>query len=62
MGCDQSGYLAHNLDLTMEFYEDGIVRTLLDDGSYTRFRISEEDLPVVWEQLKPVPDFKSKFS
>ena len=49
MGCDQSGYLAHDLDLQMQFYEDGIMRTLIDTADHTRFRISQEDLPVVWD-------------
>lgn len=51
MGCDEYGYLAHDLELTMQFYEDGVMRTLIDTSEKSRFRISEEDLPVEWDQL-----------
>jgi len=61
MGCDQNGYLASELELTLAFYEDGIMRALLDTSDRSRFRISEEDLPVVWSQLKPVQYFEEKY-
>ena len=54
MGCDQTGYLARELELQMQFYENGIMRTLIDTADHTRFRISQEDLPVVWDQLEPL--------
>ncbi len=41
------------LDLKMWFYQNGIMRTLIQEPSSTRFRISEENLPVVDEQLIP---------
>ena len=30
------------------------MRTLIDTADHTRFRISQEDLPVVWDQLEPL--------
>lgn len=45
----------------MQFYEDGVMRTLIDTPEKSRFRISEEDLPVEWDQLKPVSKFEDKF-
>ena len=38
------------------------MRALLDTSDMSRFRISEEDLPVVWDQLKPLPNFDEKYS
>lgn len=62
MSCTDSGYLAQSLDLSLSFYEDGIMRAAVDTEEQSRFRISQEDLPVVWDQLKPVDDFESKYS
>ena len=38
------------------------MRALLDTSDRSRFRISEEDLPVVWDQLSPLPNFDQKYS
>jgi len=38
------------------------MRALLDTSDKSRFRISEEDLPVVWDQLNPLPNFDQKYS
>lgn len=43
--------IASNLDLTLWFYQNGIMRALLEEPDSTRFRISDEDIPVVEEQL-----------
>ena len=37
------------------------MRTMIDTPEMTRFKISEEDLPVVWDQLEPIEEFDSKF-
>ena len=38
------------------------MRALLNTSDRSRFRISEEDLPVVWDQLKPLFNFDQKYS
>ncbi len=58
MSCAQSGYLAPNLQVRLEFYQNGIMRVAIDQPDSTRFRISGEDLPVEWDQLKGVDQEK----
>ena len=36
----------------MVFYQDGITRILIGEPDNTRFRISQQELPVVWSQLQ----------
>ena len=38
----------------MYFYQNGILRVLIDQKDSQRFRISQEDLPVEWDQLIPL--------
>ena len=45
--------------MTLSFYQNGIMRCLIEESDSTRFRISEYDLPVVEEQLIPVTDLSS---
>ena len=50
------GKAAQQLNLTLSFYQNGILRVLLEEPNGNRFRISQEAVqPVVEEQLKPVP-------
>ena len=37
------------LSLTLSFYQNGIMRCLIEEPDNTRFRISDYDLPVVEE-------------
>ena len=53
LGCDSRGYLAGDIDFEVSFYQDGITRFLIGEKDNDRFRISQEDLPVVWDQLDP---------
>jgi len=48
----------------MEFYQNGIMRLEIDAPGQKRFRISQEDLPVEWDQLQPIStmDFNKAFS
>ena len=46
---DPTQEIAPELDLTLWFYQNGIMRTLLEEPDSTRFRISQEGLPVVEE-------------
>lgn len=46
--------MAQNLNLTLTVYQNGILRMLLEEPEVARFRISQEDLPVVDEQLNAV--------
>ena len=56
LGCETDGKAAQQLDLTLSFYQNGILRVLIEEPDGNRFRISQESLqPVVEEQLKPVP-------
>lgn len=55
-----SGDFASTLNLRMTFYQNGIMRTLIEEPGSTRFKISEEGLPVVEEQLIPVSDLSSR--
>ena len=48
------------LDLTLWFYQNGIMRTLLEEPGSDRFRISQEGLPIVNEQLHHVSFFQKK--
>ena len=52
IGCDSPGILARDLVLEMSFYKDGIARVLIGEPGNTRFRISRQELPVVWSQLE----------
>ena len=54
-----SGDYASVLNLRMTFYQNGIMRTLIEEPGSTRFRISEEGLPVSEEQLIAVTDLSS---
>ena len=54
MNCDDTGFLASELEFNVQFYEGGIARFLIGEKDNRRFRISQEDLPVEWSQLKPV--------
>ena len=47
--CGQPGYLAPELDLTLNFYQNGIMRAEIDTPRHDRFQISQEGLPVVWD-------------
>lgn len=47
------GTIAQTLDLTMTVYQNGILRLLIEEPDVKRFRISQEDLPVVDDQLIP---------
>ena len=53
--------LAQDLLLEMAFFEDGITQVLIGEPDNTRFRISQHDLPVVWEQLKPGQASKTRY-
>jgi hypothetical protein len=53
---DASNSVESKLDLSMWFYQNGIMRTLIEEPESKRFRISQEGLPVVDEQLIPVSD------
>ena len=46
--------------MTLSFYQNGIMRCLIEQPSNTRFRISDYDLPVVEDQLNSVTDFTDK--
>lgn len=37
--------------MTLKFYQNSIMRVLIQEPASTRFRISQEDLPVVDAQL-----------
>ncbi len=45
----------------MVFYQNGIMRMLIEEPGVKRFRISQEDLPVVDEQLERV-DLSDRFN
>lgn len=47
------GTIAQTLDLTLTVYQNGILRMLIEEPDVKRFRISQEGLPVVDEQLIP---------
>ena len=53
LASESDGAAAQKLDLTLNIYQNGILRMLLEEPGHERFRISQEDLPVVEEQLKP---------
>ena len=57
-----SGYLASGLELQVQFFQQGIIRAVVDQHDSTRFRISDEDLPVEWDQLNPVANLTSLVS
>ena len=44
-----TSHLAKNLDMKLYFYQNGIVRGLIQEPNVKRFRISQQDLPVVDE-------------
>ena len=46
--------MAQTLDLTLSVYQNGIMRMLVEEPGVKRFRISQEDLPVSWDQLNAV--------
>ena len=51
---DMAQGFSSELDSTMWFYQNGIVRVLLEEPATGRFRISGEKLPVVDRQLVPI--------
>ena len=51
LASESDGSVAQTLDLTLNVYQNGILRMLLEEPAVKRFRISQEDLPVVEEQL-----------
>ena len=53
LASESDGAAAQKLDLTLSIYQNGILRMLVEEPGHERFRISQEDLPVVDEQLKP---------
>ena len=53
MGCDSTGQLAKELQFKMWFHQDGIAQILIGEPGNTRFQISQEDLPVDWDNLRP---------
>ena len=53
LASQSDGAAAQKLDLTLSIYQNGILRMLVEEPGHERFRISQEDLPVVDEQLKP---------
>jgi len=54
-----SGLLAQTLNLRLTFYQNGIMRTFIDEPGNTRFKISDSGLPVVEEQLDPVENLSA---
>ena len=54
MQCEDTGYLASKLTAKMWFYQNGIARVVIGEPDNTRFQISQEELPVVWDQLEAV--------
>mmetsp|Transcript_6459 Transcript_6459/g.8669 ORF Transcript_6459/g.8669 Transcript_6459/m.8669 type:complete len:151 (+) Transcript_6459:3-455(+) len=49
------GKAAQTLNLTLSFYQNGIMRMLMEEPNGNRFRISQEDVqPVVEAQLAPI--------
>ena len=64
LGCQPAGFLASSLAFEFQFYENGIMRTYIEESATpnARFRISQEDLPVMWDQLTPITSFENKVS
>ena len=64
LGCTDNGYMATELNVELYFYQNGIMRAHIDQPDSTRFRISQEDLPIEWSQLKPLSedDFNTAFA
>ena len=52
--------IAVELDMTLTFYQNGIMRALFEEPNSRRFRISQEGLPVVDEQLHTVENLTRK--
>ena len=52
--------ISSELDFTMWFYQNGIVRVLLEEPASGRFRISGEGIPVVEEQLVPISGLEAR--
>ena len=52
---------AGELDLTLWFYQNGIMRALIQEPDSDRFRISQEELAVADSQLEPVTSLSSHF-
>ena len=51
LASSSDGMIAQTLDLTLTVYQNGIMRMLVEEPGVKRFRISQEDLPVVEDQL-----------
>ena len=56
------GSVAQSLNLKLSFYQNGIARMLIGEAGVDRFRISQEDLPVVEEQLIAAEDLEATWS
>ena len=54
IGCHGSRYLAKNLIATMFFYQNGITRFVIGEPGNERFRITQEDISVEWDNLEPM--------
>ena len=52
-GCNSTGQLAKELQFKMWFHQDGIAQILIGEPGNSRFQISQEDLPVDWDNLRP---------
>lgn len=50
-GDTTGGSIASQLTLKMCFYQNGIMRVIIDEPNSERFKISDSDLPVNEEQL-----------
>lgn len=52
---DQTDEISTNLELSLWFYQNGIMRAFLEEPNSGRFRVSDTELPVVEKQLQIVP-------
>jgi hypothetical protein len=55
-------FYAPCLHITMTFYQNGIMRLLVDEPESGRFKISEQELPVVEDQLHGVQNLSDYVS
>ena len=60
LASSSDGSIAQSLMLTLTVYKDGILRMLIEEPEVKRFRISQEELPVVDDQLDPL-DLAGKY-
>ena len=55
LASETDGKIAQTLNLTLTFYQNGMMRTLIEEPNTKRFRISQDDLePIVESQLTTV--------